>query len=313
MPYLNVDLDYFTHPKVVRLIGLLGPQHLSVPIRLWCYVGKHHCEDGSLKGYSVQEIESILGWKGKKGVLIDALIKVGFLDLLHTDEDEIYHVHDWLEHAGHLAAFKKRSKQSNQKRWKNLEGADPLTRSERLQKARSKGTHTQQQWEMLKMFFNNTCVRCMDTTMPIEKDHILPLYLDGSDGIDNIQPSCAKCNASKTGDGQDYRITYLIKTGKCSSEEDAKCLLERLLAGVITPPMMTPPTQPSYPSLPNQLSHLNLLGASPTPPNRKCAARDKDEPCQSYAEAGSRYCSAHREFYRAVQERMKGKEADRVL
>lgn len=61
MPYLNVDLDYFSHRKAVRLIGLIGSQHVAVPIKLWAYVGKHHCEDGSLKGYSVQEIESIIG------------------------------------------------------------------------------------------------------------------------------------------------------------------------------------------------------------------------------------------------------------
>lgn len=209
MPYLNVDLDYFTHPKVVRLIGLLGPQHVSVPIRLWCYVGKHHCDDGALKGYSTQEIESILGWKGQKGDLIAALVKVGFLDVLLNAETETYQVHDWLEHAGHLAAFKKRAKASAEKRWGKLASSNATS---------------------------------------IQNDEIT--------------------NAPN-------HLNHLIL-----------------------------PNLPTKPILP---------GVASTPPNRKCAALEKDEPCQSYAEADSRYCSAHREFYRAVQERMKGKGVDRVL
>lgn len=127
MPYLNVDLEYFSHRKVVRLVGLLGSLHVAVPIRLWCYVGKHHCEDGSLKGYSVQEIESIIGWKGKRGVLIDALTTVGFLDKVETADGVHYQVHGWLEHAGHLAALKKRARANAEKRWANMTKADAKT------------------------------------------------------------------------------------------------------------------------------------------------------------------------------------------
>lgn len=124
MPYLNVDVDYFTNRKVVRLVGLIGVQHVAVPIRLWAYVGKHHCEDGSLAGYSKQEIESILAWKGKRGELVNALHKVGFLDCetpgCRSCETETYRVHDWLDHAGHLAALKERGKRNAEARWKKL-------------------------------------------------------------------------------------------------------------------------------------------------------------------------------------------------
>ena len=124
MPYLNVELDYLTHRKTVRLIGLLGPHAPLYPIRLWAYVGKHHCEDGSFKGYSIQEIESILAWKGKKGGLLDALTTVGYLDKVVEGEAMYYQVHDWLDHAGHLAALKKRGKANAEKRWSNLAKVD---------------------------------------------------------------------------------------------------------------------------------------------------------------------------------------------
>lgn len=65
MPYLNIDLDYFDHPKTVRLIGLLGRDADVLPIRLWKYCGKFMAEDGRLIGLSVQEIEAAMGWRGQ--------------------------------------------------------------------------------------------------------------------------------------------------------------------------------------------------------------------------------------------------------
>lgn len=113
MPYLNLDLDYFSHPKTNRLIGLLGRGSEAFPLRLWCYCGKYHPGDGRLSDYSVQEIESVLGWCGESGKLVQALLKVGFL---HKDTKG-YYVHDWLEHEGHLEALKERAKTAAKARW----------------------------------------------------------------------------------------------------------------------------------------------------------------------------------------------------
>ena len=74
MPSLNLDLDYFSHPKILRLVGRVGPEHVAVPIRLWCYVGKYHCETGILAGYSPHALESVLLWTGEPGKLIAALL-----------------------------------------------------------------------------------------------------------------------------------------------------------------------------------------------------------------------------------------------
>ena len=83
-------------------------------------------------------------------------------------------------------------------------------RSQRLAEARKKGTHSKQEWEEMKHFFENTCVKCHGATKlnGVVKDHIIPIYKGGSDGIDNLQPLCAKCNASKGPETVDYRLGY---------------------------------------------------------------------------------------------------------
>lgn len=115
MPYLNLDLDYFSHPKVVRLVGLLGQEAFVVPIRLWTYAGKHHAERGLLEGYSKHELEAAMSWSGEKDICVDALLKVGLLEEIKNG----FKIHDWKDHAGHLSAFKRRAKSAAKKRWSN--------------------------------------------------------------------------------------------------------------------------------------------------------------------------------------------------
>ena len=113
MPYLNLDLDYRTHPKTVRLIGLLGREAEIFPIRLWCYCGKHHSVDGKLLGYSSQEIESAVGWWGKPEEMIKAMLKTKHIIALADG----FQIVDWLEHNGHLAMFKERARKASAARW----------------------------------------------------------------------------------------------------------------------------------------------------------------------------------------------------
>jgi hypothetical protein len=117
MPSINVDLDYFEHPKVIRLVGLLGKGSEVLPLRLWCYTGKYHAEDGKLIGYSAQEIEASIKWWGRSGDCTAALVRVALLD----ETKGGYSVHDWLHHAGHIAAYRRKGKEMAAKRW----GAEP--------------------------------------------------------------------------------------------------------------------------------------------------------------------------------------------
>lgn len=72
-------------------------------------------------------------------------------------------------------------------------------RHQREKLAKSKGTHTQEQWLDLVKEFGGRCVRC-GLVKPVERDHITPLYFcneSATDGIENIQPLCSSCNSSK--------------------------------------------------------------------------------------------------------------------
>lgn len=120
MAELNLDIGYFSHRKTMRLIGLLGKGSEVLPIRLWCYTALHHAETGWLADYSAQEIESILGWWGEPGRMLEAMLSVKFIDTI----DSGYYVHNWHKRAGHLIAFHIRAKKGARGRWGKIAGED---------------------------------------------------------------------------------------------------------------------------------------------------------------------------------------------
>lgn len=93
-------------------------------------------------------------------------------------------------------------------------------RSVRLSAARKRGTHSKDQWLTLIEEFDGRCVICGCYPDPRPcKDHIVPLYLGGSDGADNIQPVCRQCNTAKSFDCTDwasYRRDHGF--GDCNAE-----------------------------------------------------------------------------------------------
>lgn len=77
-------------------------------------------------------------------------------------------------------------------------------RADRMSEARAKGTHTAEEWAALVAFCGAKCVKC-GAHGAIAKDHIVPVYQGGSDGIDNLQPLCPTCNTAKGPDATDHR------------------------------------------------------------------------------------------------------------
>lgn len=86
-------------------------------------------------------------------------------------------------------------------------------RRDRLKVAREKGIHSPGDWEEMVTFFEFTCVKCFDRNSGVVKDHIVPIYQEGSDGLDNLQPLCQKCNCAKGPERIDYRSKYALSFG----------------------------------------------------------------------------------------------------
>lgn len=74
----------------------------------------------------------------------------------------------------------------------------------RVRKMSAAGYHTAEEWKVLCDNCKNTCLSC-NQQKPLTKDHIVPLSRGGTDWIDNIQPLCNSCNASKGVKIIDYR------------------------------------------------------------------------------------------------------------
>jgi len=94
----------------------------------------------------------------------------------------------------------------------NREERSKANRKARLAVARLQGSHTRDEWLRLVAEFGGRCVRCGTDNYRVERDHIIPIYQGGADSIDNIQPLCARCNASKGPETFDWK-TYRRKVG----------------------------------------------------------------------------------------------------
>jgi len=120
MPYLNLDPDFFGHPKYLRLVSALGDRAEGYLLRLWCHAAKYHPVDGVFAGYTDAEIARISGWVGDSSQLVEALVAVRFVDR----SDAGFVLHDWHDHQGHLAYLKKRALLGAKARWDKLKRGD---------------------------------------------------------------------------------------------------------------------------------------------------------------------------------------------
>ena len=89
----------------------------------------------------------------------------------------------------------------------NREKLTLYTNARRARKLKAKGSHTEEEWQELKAFYNFMCLRCrkQEPDIKLTRDHVIPLTQGGSDSIDNVQPLCSRCNSKKNNKHIDYR------------------------------------------------------------------------------------------------------------
>jgi 5-methylcytosine-specific restriction endonuclease McrA len=67
------------------------------------------------------------------------------------------------------------------------------------------GSHTVEAWLAVRESFGNRCLCCDRDDVALEKEHVVPLSMGGTNYIENIQPLCRRCNSSKWTNSIDYR------------------------------------------------------------------------------------------------------------
>lgn len=198
--YFPHDYNARGDEKLVKLRSKLDWSGVGL---YWAIVEKLHENGGSLsKDYQVIAYDL-----HSEAEIIKSVVEGFELFKVNETNFENARVKNNLKHQEQKS---KKAKASASIRWAST---DSSTRSERISRARLKGTHTKEDWEEIKNFFNQVCVKCEGATNlnGIVKDHIIPIYKGGSDTIRNLQPLCAKCNNGKGQDTTDFRLIYSKK------------------------------------------------------------------------------------------------------
>jgi len=201
---------YFSHdegarndPKLIKVLMKLGQEGKGV---FWDLIEMLYEQNGYLL---LSEIESYAFCLRTDINVIEKLIHD--FGLFESDKDRFWSA-SVITRIGKRADKSKSASDSSRSKWKNpKDEINRANRSERLTAGRKINTHTVSEWEEMKEYFKG-CVRC-GSDESIVKDHIIPLYQGGSDGIENLQPLCKKCNSSKGAENVDFRIKN--KTNAC--------------------------------------------------------------------------------------------------
>lgn len=210
---IRISVGFFQHHKTKKLIYKLDYKGVVALLSLWTYAAQNKPK-GILTNMDKIDIALSACWIDDADLFVDTLVDIGFLE----DNEGMYTIHDWEKNNPYVFHAEERSEKARtaaQAKWGVGDEVIPKTRSGRMKLARSKGNHNETEWKEMVSFFD-TCVKCdgIYGLTHYDRDHIKPVYQGGCNSIRNIQPLCAKCNASKGAESIDYRETHCIKKGK---------------------------------------------------------------------------------------------------
>jgi len=89
--YVQLDADYYDHPKTLHLMSLIGPEADTYPPRLWTWALKY-AKAGVLRSNAM--IEVACRWRGEPGKLATAMMAAGFVEM------DGLTLHGWMERTG---------------------------------------------------------------------------------------------------------------------------------------------------------------------------------------------------------------------
>jgi len=92
-PDFRVSADFVTHWKTTALRNACGDAGVFSLLCLWSYATCNR-PDGCLAGLSDDDIEHIARWSGPRGLLVNTLIQLRFLD---RDPNNTLIIHEWSE------------------------------------------------------------------------------------------------------------------------------------------------------------------------------------------------------------------------
>jgi len=94
----------------------------------------------------------------------------------------------------------------------NPEQRDEYKRQYMARKATLPDTLTDEQWETVLESYDHACAYCETTERSLYEEHWIPVTKGGGRTIDNIVPSCARCNSRK-GTMTGYEFLYQVSCG----------------------------------------------------------------------------------------------------
>ena len=101
----RVKPGFFTHFKTGRLISSLDYEGVVKLLCLWGWAAEHR-PSGVLSGMTGDDIEFAVAWTGQKGLFVNELVRIGWLDIM---DDGVFCLHDWQEHNPWVAGAPLRS------------------------------------------------------------------------------------------------------------------------------------------------------------------------------------------------------------